>query len=542
MASPDERSAVRIALPRAYGPFLSRFPSPTSIQSVAIPPLAKGFDAVVVAPAASGKTEAVLAPLCERLLNDRAGAPGIVYVVPTRALSNDLELRIAEPCNSLGLRVVVRTGDRPADIAGAEADVLVTTPESLDSLLCRHAERFAGVRAIAIDEAHLLDGTPRGDQMRVLVRRLVTWHCRKMPQRVAMSATVADPEALGRRLLGVDALVLKGGATRPVALEVVDDLKAALTALRRDGLSKAIVFCNTRRRVEEVGRLLPGLGPWPAERIMVHHASLSKREREDVEKAFRRFEAGLMVSTTTMELGVDVGNIDAVVLVGAPDSVASFAQRVGRGCRRKAGMRAICVPETPADRAMFAKLAGAAAAGEMPEVEGDSDPGVAVQQTFSILFGRRRGVVRSELLDMLSVLGPRRDLDTILDHLAFEGLIEGASMDRLVASTQLMDMGEKGRIHSTIGDTRTVSVVDAASGRVLGQVSAAATQGGSVGLGGRAWHVVGSGREGISVKAGAGIEGATPFARRPTAGPFARYLPPGLRGGWTQEIEGEAHR
>ena len=535
MASAEDRATVRAALPRAFGPFLSRFPALTAIQANAIPALARGMDAVVVAPAASGKTEAVLAPLCERLLAHRTGAPGIVYIVPTRALSNDLELRVAEPCGALGLRVVVRTGDRPADIAGAEADVLVTTPESLDSLLCRHAERFAAVRAIAIDEAHLLDGTPRGDQMRILVRRLVAWHCKTVPQRVAMTATVADPEGLGNRLLGVDVAILTGGPNRPVAVEVVDDLKGALAALRRDGLTKAIVFCNTRRRVEEVGRLLPAIGPWPVERVMVHHASLARREREDVEKAFRRWDAGLLVCTTTMELGVDVGNIDAVVLVGAPDGAASFAQRVGRGCRRRSGMRALCVPETPSDRASFAALAGAAAAGEMPPVEGDPDPGVAVQQTFSILFGRPRGVPREDLLDMLSVLGPRGDLEAIVDHLIGEGLIESAAMDRLVASTQLMDLGEKGRIHSTIGDTRTVSVVDATSGRVLGQVSAATSQGGSVGLGGRAWHVVGGTRDSISVRAGAGIDAATPFARRPSAGPFARYLPPALRGGWTLE-------
>jgi ATP-dependent Lhr-like helicase len=490
-----------------------------------------------VAPAASGKTEAVLAPLCERLLADRGGAPGIVYIVPTRALANDLELRVSSPCGAMGLRLVVRTGDRPADIAGAEADVLVTTPESLDSLLCRHAERFSGVRSVAIDEAHLLDGTARGDQMRILVRRMVAWHCKKTPQLVAMTATVADPHALGRRLLGVDVAVLKAGAPRPVTLEIVDDLKSALTALRRDGLTKAIVFCNTRRRTEEVGRLLPSLGPWPPERVMVHHASLSKREREDVEKAFRRWEAGLLVCTTTMEIGVDVGNVDAVVLVGAPDSVSSFAQRVGRGCRRRTGMRAICVPETFSDRGLFETLAQASAAGEMPDVEADPDPGVAVQQTFSILFGRPRGTPRRDLLDMLSVLGPPEDLDAIIDHLVSEGLIATASMDRLIASTTLMDMGEKGRIHSTIGDTRTVNVVDATSGRVLGKVSAKAMQGGSVNLGGRAWHVVDGGRDAISVRRGAGIDTGSLFARRPSAGPFARWLPPDLRCGWSRSID-----
>ena len=142
MAPPEDRANVRAVLPRAFGPFLSRFPGLTAIQANAIPVLVTGRDAVVVAPAASGKTEAVLAPLCERLMSHRTGAPIMVYIVPTRALSNDLELRIAEPCGALGLRVVVRTGDRPADIAGAEADIVVTTPESLDSLICRHPERF----------------------------------------------------------------------------------------------------------------------------------------------------------------------------------------------------------------------------------------------------------------------------------------------------------------------------------------------------------------------------------------------------------------
>ncbi|HOU52841.1 MAG TPA: helicase-related protein [Myxococcota bacterium] len=123
------------------------------------------------------------------------------------------------------------------------------------------------------------------------------------------------------------------------------DPVAATRLMREHGLAKAIGFCNSRRRVEDLARGLAAMPAWPPERVMVHHASLSRREREDAERAFRRFEAGLLVCTTALEQGVDIGDVDAVVLVGASDSVASFQQCVGRSCRRASGLLAICVPD-----------------------------------------------------------------------------------------------------------------------------------------------------------------------------------------------------
>lgn len=519
-----------VALPRAFHPFLGTFPRLTPIQSAAIPVLLTGRDAVLVAPAASGKTEAAVAPLCERLTGNRVvEGIGILYVVPTRALANDIETRIRGPIGTMGMRLTVRTGDRPASLAGRGTDVLVTTPESFDSLLCRQSDLFATLRAVVVDEAHLLDGTSRGDQMRVLLRRLAAWHCKVQPQRVAMTATVRDPAALGRRLFGGDPETIRAGLDRPIRIEHAPDVAAAVVAVRAEGLSKALLFCNSRRRVEEVGRELARQSPWPPERVLVHHGSLARREREDVEQAFRRWEAGLLVATTTMEQGVDIGDVDAVILVGAPDSPASFTQRVGRGCRRRTGMLAYCVPDGKGDGARFAALLESLDEPVMDDGEYIPDRSVVVQQTFSALFGIRRGVPRKALLDVMEVLAPHEILDRILDHLLMEGWIETGRAGRLVATTRLMDMGERGRIHGNIADGRTVKVVDAATGRTIGHVAASAGNDDVVSMGGRSWRVTGAGRDTVNVSSTRGEDDVpTRFARRLDVGAFHRYLPEDL--------------
>lgn len=545
-----DRNEARTAMPRAFAAFLGAYPRITPIQAAAFPVLASGRDAVLVAPAASGKTEAALVPLCERLLHlpSRAGA-GILYVVPTRALANDIEVRCRGPAASLRLDLVIRTGDRPTAVADRDVGVLVTTPESFDSLLCRAPRLFSALGAAVVDEAHLMDGTYRGDQLRILFRRLLRG-LKRRPQLVAMSATIADPAAVGRRLFDADAVVVRAGADRPVRIDSAPDAPSAIRALRAAGVTKALVFCNSRRRVEEVSFAIAAAGIWPRERVMVHHASLPRREREDVERAFRRWEAGILVATTTLELGVDIGDVDAVVLVGAPETSAAFRQRVGRGCRRKAGMVAICVPEDDADREAFDGIRAALDGGDLPPMPYVPDLSVAVQQAFSTLFGAPRGLRRADLLALLAPLGTRGDLSGILDHLVSEGHLESASGDRLVASTAVMDMGERGRIHGNIPDGRTVKVVDSATGRVVGEVSAAglgaragAADDGTLALGGRSWRVTGSsggtgpgafgrGADHIRVSSagGVGAPGVAPlFARRAEVGAFHRYLPERLR-------------
>jgi len=532
----EEALRLRRAIPDTWEAFLGRFARPTPIQRVAIPVLAEGGDALVVAPAASGKTEAAVAPLCQRLLRaPPAPGPRFLYVVPTRALANDIEVRLREPCSTLGIRVALRTGDRPADLAGRETDLLVTTPESLDSILCRYPDRFAGLQALVLDEVHLLHRTCRGEQTRILLRRLQRWHCANPVQRVAISATAGDAAALGAWLLGHPVPVLETQQARLLFFWYAESIDEALRMLRREGLTKALWFCNSRRRAEDVARVLAQKGPWPPERVLVHHASLSRRVREEAERAFRRYDACLMVATSTLEWGVDVGNIDAVVLVGAPDSVASLIQRVGRGCRRQQGMRAIGLCEDEDERGRFEELLRRL---EQPRTASESEshlaPAVAVQQVFSVLYGQPAGVGRQELLDLLGVMGPREDLEEILDHLVRLEWIVPRGVERFQASTRLMDLGERGRIHSNLGDESLVQVVDAATGRPLGQVPADMADEGQISLGGRCWIV--AARKGNQVRvvpSGPDAEGR-PFPGRVSRHPFSRLLPERLQAGFPE--------
>src|SRR5919202_2745210 len=136
-----------------------------------------GRNVIVCAATASGKTEAAMAPLIERhcppaLRDTPVGGPRILYLTPTRALVGDLSARLAPPLRSLGISLGVKTHDLSTFRAARPADVLITTPESADSLLAADAKLMANVRAIVVDEVHLLDGTPRGDQVRVILNRI----------------------------------------------------------------------------------------------------------------------------------------------------------------------------------------------------------------------------------------------------------------------------------------------------------------------------------------------------------------------------------
>ena len=120
-------------------------------------------------------------------------------------------------------------------------------------MLCRQSDVFAHVRSVVVDEAHQVDGSARGDQLRVLLRRLSAWHAKPRPQHVAMTATVADPEAMGLRLFGREVPAIRAGLERPVQVAWADDVADAARAIRAAGLTKAIFFCNSRRRTEQVG-------------------------------------------------------------------------------------------------------------------------------------------------------------------------------------------------------------------------------------------------------------------------------------------------
>ena len=380
---------ARTAMTRSWPAFFARFGRLTGVQVGAIPPLLAGKNVVLASATASGKTEAAVAPLAERC-TPGAGVQ-LLYIVPTRALCNDLERRLRGPLAGLGLSLAVRTGERPELDLAKPQDVVLTTPESFDSILCRAPAALRTTRAMILDELHLLDGGYRGDQLRVLIARLAAERPASAPtlQFAALSATLADPEAMAKRYFP-EPLVVRSPGMRSLRLELADDLPGAIKLFKAERRKKGIVFCNRRADVERAAQSIGGLRP--RDRLCVHHASLSKAVRERAESAMRTWPYGLCVATTTLEIGLDLGDLDAVILNGAPPMPSGFQQRVGRACRREETIFAIGVAASAEERLLFQRYAELAHKGEVEARDYKPDLSVVVQQLFSMLWAAPAGI------------------------------------------------------------------------------------------------------------------------------------------------------
>ncbi|MBM4387078.1 MAG: DEAD/DEAH box helicase, partial [Deltaproteobacteria bacterium] len=229
-----EDSKIRSLLGRTYAPFFSRFGGFTDIQREAIPPIIEGKNLFLISPAATGKTEAAAAPVIERLLAGGAPEPvAILYAAPTRALVNDLEKRLLEPVERTGLSFAVRTGERREIKALKPPHFLVTTPESLDSILCRTPRILKKIKAVILDELHLIDGTYRGDQMRILLNRLRSFAGRVDFQTVAMSATAPDPQKMGERYMA-DFAVAGRGSPKTLRTFYFEEIDNAVNFMKKE--------------------------------------------------------------------------------------------------------------------------------------------------------------------------------------------------------------------------------------------------------------------------------------------------------------------
>lgn len=517
---------IRRRLGTLWQPIFGRFGRLTPIQLALIPAMLSGKDALACAPTASGKTEAALAPIALRLSEgEPTGGIRAVWVVPTRALVNDLDQRMRGPLRDAGISLGVRTGDRREVRAGRMEDLVVTTPESLDSMIGRIPGGWTDLQACVLDEIHLLDGTPRGDQLRVLLQRLRAEAPRGF-QTVALSATLNDPAAVAARYLHGDPAVIQVGGARTLSQTVVASLEEAVALLRAEERHKALIFGNTRRAVEETALALRDL--WPADRIAVHHGSLARKERESVEAAMRSWRWGLLVATMTLELGVDVGDIDAVLLLGPPSSPSSYQQRIGRANRREAVIRVIGIAATEPEAEAFASLSELAREGVV-EARGDEpDTSVIVQQVLSITWQRRSPVAVADLTALLAPIDPEGLLPPILDYLADEGWLRRTA-DRYSPTERTMDLGERGTLHSNIPDSRELALVDATSGRPIGKLTTGATPGSRLLFAGRGWLVQSVSGKTAVVSPVPRDQAAAAFGKRSDVGAFRWLLPPALR-------------
>ena len=341
--------------------FLGGFTELREIQAHVIPPILRGQNLLVCSSTASGKTEAILAPLIRRIrltpLETAKSGPHLLAIAPTRALVNDLARRIERPCTAIGWRVGAQTSDH-RDAAG-KPDLLITTPESFDSMLVRRSffegDKFtghllAGVRAVFMDEVHCFDGTPRGDQLRFLMERLHRlrklalekgWVRSSSLQACGASATVPDGQALAKRLLGPEATaaIVPGGREIEVILSDDSSLKLdsslspvnlvgrlerafsnerfaarLIAAFRTRAVNKVLIFVPSRALCDSLAERLrsqvqPQIDAW----IGAHHGSLSQNKRETAEREFSTIgRRAVLVATSTLEVGIDIGDVDVV--------------------------------------------------------------------------------------------------------------------------------------------------------------------------------------------------------------------------------------
>ncbi|WP_171109619.1 MULTISPECIES: DEAD/DEAH box helicase [Streptomyces] len=324
------------------------------LQKAAVAPLTAGDDALLLAPTAGGKTEAACFPLLSRMHAQSWSGTSVLYVCPLKALLNNLLPRVETYTAWLGRTAALWHGDTPAGarrrILASRPDVLLTTPESLEAMLVSvnvdHASFFSGLRAVVVDEVHAFAGDDRGWHLLAVLERLQRVVNRSL-QRVGLSATVGNPEALLTWLQGSGAGRRPGHVVAPHLAETqptpasvppgdiqldyvgsLDNAATVISALHRG--EKRLVFCESRRLVEELGAKLRAKGVT----TFLSHASLSLDERRRAETAFAEARDCVIIATSTLELGIDVGDLDRVIQIDAPTSVASFLQRLGRTGRR----------------------------------------------------------------------------------------------------------------------------------------------------------------------------------------------------------------
>jgi len=356
--------------PAVAGWFSDRFGTPTPIQAGAWPAIQAGRHTLLAAPTGSGKTLAAFLAAIDTLVKEgtaRGGLPDetrVLYVSPLKALSNDIRKNLVEPLAGISerlgvfehveIRTAVRTGDTPqverAHMRRTPPHILVTTPESLFILLTSESGRqmLSTVQTVIVDELHAVADTKRGAHLALSLERLAAL-CPREPARIGISATQKPMTRMAEFLVGNRAVAAAGACEivdagftrrRDIALELPRSALAPVMANEvwaeiYDRLAELVrehrttlIFVNTRRLAERAARhLAERLGE---EAVTAHHGSLAREHRLDAEERLKAGKLRVLVATASLELGIDIGDVDLVCQIASPKSIATFLQRVGR--------------------------------------------------------------------------------------------------------------------------------------------------------------------------------------------------------------------
>ncbi|MGC8586712.1 MAG: DEAD/DEAH box helicase [Candidatus Micrarchaeia archaeon] len=341
----------------AYKLFLEKFPSFTEVQEKAFPVVESGANCIIVAPTGTGKTEAGLLPILNRIKQEGMSSISCIYVTPLRALNRDLLKRLSEMGKNLGITIEVRHGDTTRKERARQSvsppQVMITTPESLQSILLSGRLRGAlsNLKFVIVDEIHELYFNKRGAQLAVALERIAKISGEF--QRVGISATIGNAKTVARFLCGDRKCeIVDANSAKQMQIEVempktpANSVKGLKDLFKLDGAAIArleriaqmikdnkstIFFANTRSVVESIGSKLVYIDKvTPFGGIGIHHGSLDREERIKIEDQFKEGKIKAIAATSSLELGIDVGNVDLVIQYASPRQVTRLVQRVGR--------------------------------------------------------------------------------------------------------------------------------------------------------------------------------------------------------------------
>jgi ATP-dependent Lhr-like helicase len=468
--------------------------------------VATGSDVLVIAPTAGGKSEAALIPVMDDILKNGRMGVTCLYISPLKALINDQEDRFRDFCIPTSLSVMKWHGDVPKGDRtwkdGEPPHFLMITPESLEVLLQEKklSSDLRRVRTIIIDELHAFVESERGVHLKVLLDRMDRITKRPV-QRIGLSATAGNPREVlawlsdGRHT--AELVAVPSPPREKKFLFVVEaEEKDRINALVRivDG-KKSLVFVNSRSIAEKFMKASAGR----IRNLHIHHSSLSPATRKTSEEAFSSQDGACIICTSTLELGIDIGDLDVVVQVGPPNSVSSFLQRMGRSGRRGKSAYVAWVLQNPCELLCSLAIIECAIHKEVENLIPLKKPyNVLLQQIFLYLYNHSR-VSRRQLA--ASVLSPPvfrdvepRILDQIVIHLVQSGYLTTDGEMLMLGTEAEREFGRSNwkDLYSVIsggGEYRAVTP----DGEVVGKLDARfvnSKNSDEISLGGRSWSMV----------------------------------------------------
>jgi ATP-dependent Lhr-like helicase len=476
------------------------------VQERAYTAITAGKDVLVIAPTAGGKSEAALIPVMDDILKRGRTGVACLYISPLKALINDQEDRFREFCVPTSLTVMKWHGDVPKGDRGWKdgepPHFLMITPESLEVLLQEKklSADLRRVRTVIIDELHAFVESDRGVQLKVLLDQLdrITKH---PVQRIGLSATTGNPEDVlrwmsddrqGNELVAIPA----PPEDKQFQFIVEEDEEKRIDALVRIVMGrKALVFVNSRSIAEKLMRSTSGR----IQNLHIHHSSLSLTTRKESEEAFSSKDGACIICTSTLELGIDIGDLDVVVQIGPPNSVSSFLQRLGRSGRREKVAYVAWILKDPCEFLFSVAIIECAMKKEVEPLSPLKKPyNVLIQQVFLYLLRHARASRRQLEISVLShpvFAGIRPEmLDRIVTYLIEQGYLTPDGEMVMLGATAEREFGRSNwkDLYSVIiggGEYRAVTP----DGEMVGKVDARfvnSQNDGEISLGGQSWSMV----------------------------------------------------